>query len=248
MPRVMTRCAASIGRGSCGNGCVATRIMVHGTQRRAASRVAPSIPLFGGFTFAENPDLPAPEARIIWHADLDPLTMSVTVLRADRDGPDHANLSKLSPWLTVARDSQGREQAVLSDGWRRIRLQVEQGSLVGEGPALVRYHMEGIAAADRHLLALRRFLDLVRRDRFSGALYPHEGRTDRWIEVLRVHDAMRTGASHRDIGRVLFGADRVERDWDGPSDSLRSRVRRLARDAVAMARGAYRDLLHKAPR
>lgn len=173
------------------------------------------------------------------------MVLSVTVCRADRQGPDHADLSSLKPWLSVMTDAVGREQAVLSDGWRRIRLQVLEGSLVGEGPALLLYHLDGLVAADRHILPLRRFLDLVRRDRFSLSLYPRDPRTDRWIEMLRVHDAVLDGASLREIGRALFGAERVDRDWNGPSDSLRSRVRRLTRDAAALARGAYRDLLHK---
>jgi hypothetical protein len=63
--------------------------------------------------------------------------------------------------------------------------------------------------------------------------------------MLRVHDALAAGASQREIASVLFGAERVEADWLGTSESLRSRVKRLVRDARAMARGGYRSLLRR---
>ena len=50
-------------------------------------------------------------------------------------------------------------------------------------------------------------------------------------------------ASQREIGAVLFGEDRVLLDWGDRSESLRSHVRRLVRDARAMARGGYRQLM-----
>jgi hypothetical protein len=94
------------------------------------------------------------------------------------------------------------------------------------------------------LLPLRRFLDLCRHRRFSRSLFPRDLRIDRWIEVLRVHDALKDGASQREIGGALFGKERITRDWNDASDSLRSRVRRLSREARAMAAGGYRSLLN----
>jgi len=63
--------------------------------------------------------------------------------------------------------------------------------------------------------------------------------------MLRVHDALQEGASQREIGATLFGDERVAHDWIGESDSLRSRVRRLVREANAMARGGYRQLMRR---
>ncbi len=63
--------------------------------------------------------------------------------------------------------------------------------------------------------------------------------------MLRVHDAVVDGASHREIASVLFGETRVAADWNGRSDSLRSCVRRLVRGARSMASGEYRSLLRK---
>jgi len=202
-------------------------------------------PPSGAFTFAEHPGLAAPEARIIWHADLDPATLDVAVLPVDRDDPDHVALEELAPWLTVVADRDGREHAVLSDGWRHIRLDVEAGTLAHGGRVLLLYRIAGLASARARLLPLRRFLDLAEHHRFTAALFPRDPRLDRWLTLLRVHDALAAGAGQREIGQALFGADHVERDWKRRSDSLRSRVRRLVRDAVSMARGGYRSLLRR---
>src|SRR3546814_8853172 len=85
----------------------------------------------------------SPEARIIWYADLDPATLDVAVLPVDRDDPDHVALEELAPWLTVVADRDGREHAVLSDGWRHIRLDVAAGTLAPGGRVLLLYRIAG---------------------------------------------------------------------------------------------------------
>ena len=76
-------------------------------------------------------------------------------------------------------------------------------------------------------------------------MFPPDPRIPRWLALLRVHDARAAGASHREIAAALFGRAGVEPDWSGTGDSLRSGVRRLARDAAAMARGGYHGLLRQ---
>ncbi|QNG49728.1 DNA -binding domain-containing protein [Sphingobium yanoikuyae] len=66
---------------------------------------------------------------------------------------------------------------------------------------------------------------------------------DRWLMALRVQDALIAGASQREIAIALFGAERIPVDWRSASDSLRSRVRRLVREARILAGGRYRGLL-----
>lgn len=80
------------------------------------------------------------------------------------------------------------------------------------------------------------------------SLYPPDRRVDRWIVVLRVHDAMLAGASQREIARVLFGDDPGTPAGTDRSDSLRSRARRLAADARRMADGGYRALMRQQER
>lgn len=206
------------------------------------------MPYGGGFTFAEHPALAAPDARIIWHAQFDPGTLRVLVEPADVLDSDGIKVERLKAWLTVARDRAGHEHAVLSDGYRHIRIDVEEGSLEDARTVLLHYRLHGTASAECRILPLRRFLHLCRTQRFARSLFPPEPRISRWVTMLRVHDAIVSGASQREIASVLFGAERVESDWGGTSESLRSRVKRLVRDARLMARGGYKSLLRRRSR
>jgi len=58
---------------------------------------------------------------------------------------------------------------------------------------------------------------------------------------LRVHDALVTGASIRDVGVMLFSLERVREEWAG--EALKSQCRRLIAMARDMAAGGYRELL-----
>ncbi|MGK6321362.1 DNA -binding domain-containing protein [Sphingomonas sp. DT-204] len=149
----------------------------------------------------------------------------------------------LRHWLTAVPDSDGNEHAVLSDGLHHIRLEIDAGTLNSNRPVLLRYRLAGIVGLDPAILTLRRFLHLYCHRRFSASLFPRDGRVERWVLLLRVHDALADGASHREIGAALFGEERIAAGWSGASDSLRSRVRRLVADARRMAGGEYRSLM-----
>lgn len=197
----------------------------------------------GGSTFAEHPGLAVPDARIIWRADLDPGTLRVVAVPTFRDDPDGIDPRALAPWLTIVADFDGAEHAVLSDGWHHIRLDLAGGSLRAGDPVVLHYQLAGVRSVYPRILPLRRLLDLCRHRRFAASLFPHDRRVDRGLDLLRVHDALVAGASQREIAGTLFGVERVEEDWRGSSDSLRSRVRRLVHDATRMARGGYRFLM-----
>lgn len=134
---------------------------------------------------------------------------------------------------------------MLSDGWHRIRIDVEEGSIAREEAVLLHYRLLGLGSVETKVLPLRRFLELCRHGRFARSLFPRDPRVERWLTVLRVHDALAAGASQREIGAALFGDDRILLDWTDSADSLRSRVRRLVRDARTMAGGGYRQLLRR---
>lgn len=61
--------------------------------------------------------------------------------------------------------------------------------------------------------------------------------------MLKALDGWAAGASQRDIAIGLFGRSRVETDWGGQSDHLKSQVRRLVRRGRWLMLGGYRSLL-----
>lgn len=140
---------------------------------------------------------------------------------ADPADPEGLHIARIRPWLTCVKDADGCEHAVLSDGWRRIRLDVAEGRLADQQAVHLHFGLQGLTSAKNSIQPLRRFLLLCQHRRFGPSLFPRDPQTRRWIDMLRVHDAIADGASHRDVAAVLFGESRVASDWSGRSDSLR---------------------------
>ncbi|TPG42694.1 DUF2285 domain-containing protein [Sphingomonas koreensis] len=210
--------------------------------RRAAST---TIPANGASTFAERPDIAVPDARILWRAAIDPGTLTLGAVSTDAGDPEALALARLAEFITIVVDPSGHEHVVVSDGWRRVRLDVISGSLAGDGFVRPWFALAGAARAQAQLLPLHGFLQLCRTGRFGASLFPPVTRSDRQLTLLRVHDALVAGASQREIAAALVGAARAGHEWRGASEALRSRVRRLVRDARIMAAGGYRWLLRR---
>lgn len=155
---------------------------------------------------------------------------------------DVFDLGALTVPAVVAVAPGGHEHLLLSDGYRRIRIDVVNGSLLS-GPVLLEYQLQGMRHIDAQLLSLRRLIALVRTGRFVKTLFPSDPYAARIAKSLRSYDALQAGASQRDIAIALFGADLVEREWAGTSDFLKSRTRRLLRLARTLAAGGWRDLM-----
>lgn len=179
----------------------------------------------------------------MWHAALDPAILTVHAEPADPAHPDAIPLAAMERWLTVVNGTDGREHAVLSDGCHHLRLDVEAGRMGGEEAVILGYSLRGLRSAAPRLLTLRRLIGLCRHRRFVPTLFPADPRLPRLVAMLRVSDALADGASQREIAAALFGADAVARGWNGRTDALRSRMRRLVRDARMMRSGGYRRLL-----
>jgi hypothetical protein len=185
-----------------------------------------------------------PGAKLIWSADLDPGTIEVEALPSRYGAADAIDPAQFARWLSIAGGADSREYSVISDGYRRIRLDVVGGSL-RKGPVVLRYHLEGISALRPRVLPLRRLLAICTHRRFIASLFPPDPKMARLTDMLRVHDGLAEGASLAELCEALYGEARGQGCPAQGSDSLRSRVRRLAREARAMAAGGYRQLMKK---
>lgn len=169
----------------------------------------------------------------------------MSLQKTEIDDPDGLCVDRLTPWISSAIDPDGYQHIVLSNGWQRIRIDVDDGRLVEGHTFRLHYRLSGLRSAEPKLLPLRRFLDLCRYGRFARSLFPPDRRAARWLTTLQVHDALAAGASQREIGAVLFKPASNGNAWSDEEDWMRSRVRRLVREARQMARGGYRMLLHQ---
>lgn len=136
------------------------------------------MPGHSGCAFAEDATRPAPFARLLWHADLDPFVLQVRAKPAEGADPEAIDLTRLARWMTIVRGGE-REHVALSDGWHRIRIDVVEGTLIDEGPARLDYLLSGLTRVDAHVLTLRRMLGLWRTGRFKRMLYPGQSSMSR---------------------------------------------------------------------
>lgn len=165
--------------------------------------------------------------------------LACDVAGADPSGFDVATVGCFS---AVLHGDDPLEHVLLTDGLRRLRLDV-RGGTVTRGPVLLHFAFEGLRTIQAPLLTLRRLVAFDRRGTMPLKLFATERRAERWIAALRADDVRRTGGSQRDVAETLFGASRVREDWVGPSDYLRSQVRRLLRFGDRMRSGGWRELL-----
>ena len=198
-------------------------------------------PLSFGLVRFERPERGVPEARPLWAAAQHPYVLRVAGGGGEGAPEDSFDLGKFAKLSTLA-ESIAIEHLLLSDGLRTVRLDGPRGAFTS-GPRTLRYSLQGLAAAERPLLALRRFLALCRSGFFSRSLHPPESRARRWILMLRAHDALAAGATQRDIARALLSRTATEPRWRSREPSVRSQAQRLVRSSVEFARAGYRLLL-----
>lgn len=188
----------------------------------------------------EPADLAAPAARPVWRAAVHPYVLEADALPAD-DARNSFELARVAAISTIVADGE-QEHLLVSDGLRAIRLDLLSGSL-RRGPVRLHYRLAGLASAERPLLTLRRLLALWRTGRLSAQLHPVEARAARFVLMLRVHDALASGATQREIAAGLLSAEAGEARWRVRAPTVRSRVQRLVRSARFMAAGGYLALL-----
>lgn len=143
----------------------------------------------------------------------------------------------------MARNDTGCEYIALSDGWRRLRLDVVEGSIGAAAWVRFDYRLTGFRDLEPRLQTLRRLAGLRRDGRFNLRQFPIPAGLPRRLEALRVADGLRAGASYREVAEALFGEARVRADWRTRSDYLLSKIRRRAAEARQMLAGEYRTLL-----
>lgn len=195
----------------------------------------------GGCTFAEDPARDGFAARILWRASFDPSVVAAAAHSVGCSG-DCFDLGRLARFATIALAPDGREYLAFSDGMQRLRLDIVRGS-VRAGPVVLSYALSGITALGPALTTLRRLSRLYQRGTFAPPSSPQMAAQARLALALRAYDGLRSGASHRGVAVALYGVERVKAEWSQGSDSLKSRIRRLAKLTRSMANGGWRDLL-----
>lgn len=161
---------------------------------------------------------------------------------ADRSDPEAIDWWREALPVAMLRRRGGGMDYLVGPYGRQIRISVDE-TVPPDRALHFEYRLGGRLTLERPLLTLRRFSTLMRSGSGPSPLFRPDPNSRRWGLLLATLDGIAAGASQRDMARSLFGQAIMMRDWDGPSDYLRARVRRLVRDARRLAAGAYLGML-----
>lgn len=181
-----------------------------------------------GLLAYEDPARATPDARPIWTQDTDPQVISsIPISRSPRAG-DLFDVRHVASHVSVVVNQCDSEHWLLSDGHWMVRLDIQNGTLLG-GPVLLEHHLAGLDSAVPKIAAVRQLGALARFHNLPASLMPRERRAPRWVLELRTADALAAGASQQDMARQFFGRAVSGARWRLESASYRSRIRRLVR-------------------
>lgn len=199
-----------------------------------------------GLVAFEDPALAAPVARPIWLGRWDPAVVEADAVACDQGDPDAIPMELLAPLATMVCTA-GVEHLLLTDGWRRVRIDVRNGFLLS-GPVRLRWQLVGVASAAPKVMALRRFLSVAASQSFSNRLWPREPRARRWTQALRAHDALAAGAGHREIATLVAAEGAVQAGWRTRNPSTRLQAQRLSALARSLAGHGFAERFLRDPR
>ena len=186
-----------------------------------------------------DPRLTATQVHPVWLARTETDTLRLTAHAAH--GQAHAGLlvAALPNVDHILIDALGRHHVVLHRGTVSVHLVISgQGAVIGPvalGFQLHQQHDIGVIA--EQLATLQKLLSV------SGDVVPPPWTAprERLRDGLIALDGHRAGATLREIATIIYGRERIDRDW--PHKGLRKRMDRNLRRALALCNGGYRQLL-----
>lgn len=209
--------------------CADIRLLKSRTVQTMAERL--------GFVFMPDPKLNGFEADAIWTREAFPDQVEVNCTAL---GPnDTCDIwQRTVPYckITHATDSIGREFLLIRGKECVVQVRCTGLSLLGMGPVLMNLSISDLDAYERKLKAQKAALEVI-----GGGSDTQKPRWTKRTQILRngliALDGLEAGLNRREIAVVLFGRDRVEEDWSGPS--MKHTMRYLMLKAESLRDGGY---------
>lgn len=153
------------------------------------------------------------------------------------------SLGRLPCLKAILVHPDGRQSLLLSDGRRDVQFVCEGESLLDNDVA-VSFIIDGILSLKEKAITLLRLDALLKRGRLPAHLYPPPPREKSLREALIAVDAwINERKSQKETAVILFGEERVRKDWRGGDSYMRHKVRRLIRKGLKLVDGDHLKLL-----
>ena len=212
-----------------------------GTQLLRLRRRFPRAERWGLHAFPD-PKLCASQAPVFWHANVLKRVVRLNAVKPN-EGEDVAR-------RTLAEFKADRRAVIGVDGMplvlmkgRGVHVAVDIRGLpvltAPFDPVFELRDLDDVSAQTELLKRLQRFTEPAAK----AAQRPPFASDERLHHALIALDESLKGKSYRQIAITIFGEKRVAEEWQGPSQFLKDRTRRLVTKGTELMKGGYRDLL-----
>ncbi len=141
----------------------------------------------------------------------------------------------------ILLDTVGRQHVILSSGSTFLQLTITGGDGIAAPTSLALRldHRDDISVLSKALATLDNLLSAP--DGLASTAPGWSAQTKRLRDALIALDCSRAGLTLRETAVVIYGRQRIDRDW--PAKGLRDRMRRSRQRGLALCNGGYLDLL-----
>lgn len=202
------------------------------------SRVPQTIAERWGLIMMVDPELNAIEANVVWTADAYPDQVAINVVpRAQNEACEiydkTVSLCKISHFT----DSVGREFLITRGNGCLFQARCQGLSLLGLEPVKMELRLTDFESYQRKAKAHEEGMRVF-GDNPDAETPKWTKRTQMLRDGLIALDCLELSMSQKEIARVLYGAQRVEDEWD--EGRMRVAVSYLISRAIALSDGGFR--------
>jgi hypothetical protein len=201
------------------------------------------VPRRGASVAFADPRLPAERARPVWLPETGAARLRFTAQPIRDAAGDRLGL-RISAFGNVEHvliDAAGRLHALLRSGARSVQLVITGDNAI-IAPVALSVVLRGphdIVPVVKELTDLKVLLSA--KPRKAGVPPRWTAETMRLRDALIALDGHRVGATLREIAILIYGRERIERDW--PGNGLERRLRRDLQRGQAFCNAGYRNLI-----
>jgi hypothetical protein len=212
-----------------------------GTRLLRLRRRFPRAERWGLYAFAD-PSVAARQAPVFWHmAALKQVVRVRAAAPTYREGVTPLTLSSFNVDRTVAIGVDNVPLVLMKGPGVHIPLEIRDVGVLTNPFAPV-FEIDGFSDLNAQTELLKR-LHRFAAQAPSAANRPAFAIDERLHHALIALDESLRGKTYRQIAITIFGEKKVTEEWQGPSQFLKDRTRRLVAKGTELMKGGYRDLL-----
>jgi hypothetical protein len=212
-----------------------------GTRLLRLRRRFPRAERWGLYAFAD-PSIAARQAPVFWHmAALKQVVRVRAAAPPHRESPAPITLSSFNVDRTAAIGVDNVPLVLMKGLGFHVPVEIHDIAVL-TNPFAPTFEIDGfsdLGAQTALLKRLRRFTEPAP----STTNRPAPAIDERLHHALIALDESLRGKTYRQIAITIFGEKKVAEEWQGPSQFLKDRTRRLVAKGTELMKGGYRELL-----